>query len=114
MPSWPKGTKTLKVDVFNSEIKLFTSVAQIEQFEKLNGCPNILLRTVGSYYWHFDGDEFMIMTWLDGENSTLIHESVHLAHCIMKSIGSPITFDNTELQAYLTTYIYEGFKGQIK
>ena len=43
----------------------------------------------------------------------LVHESVHAAHAVIHHIGAEISYNNQELVAYITDYIFRVFKDTI-
>lgn len=43
----------------------------------------------------------------------LVHESVHAAHAVIHHIGAEISYNNQELIAYITDYIFRLFKDTI-
>lgn len=104
----PDNTIFLNVDIFNSEVLLFTSAEQAEEFEKLNDAEGRLIKhSPGSYFYGKINEQIVfVIIWRDETLDTIIHECVHMAHCIMECIGSPISLVNTEMEAYLVTYLF--------
>lgn len=52
-----------------------------------------------------DGLNYYVMGLCSTDPSVIVHESVHMAHFIMKVKGIPINRKNTEVEAYLVQFL---------
>jgi len=110
----PPKTKLIDIDVFNCQVIVLANKTQLDWMSKKYPANDFFFKNNGgSYYWgDYNGEEFIILCWLDKELTTLTHECVHIAHCIMERNGIPINFENTETQAYLTSYLFKMISGE--
>lgn len=112
----PKGAKEIYVDIYNKRILILSSATQIKQFDKLNDLESGMkgLSAAFTVYNHDDGTHFYVMKCEKWDDVNLLHESIHVAHEIMNRVGVPISYENTEAEAYLVEHIYIQAKKKLK
>jgi hypothetical protein len=107
----PLKTKTIMVDVFDIYVSVLLSQKQFEAFIEMNDIYDTRMGNLqweainGCYAYLLDGNAqaYYILVLRTHDIYTIIHECVHLVHSIVDHLGIPLTIQNTETIAYMTT-----------
>lgn len=116
----PRGSRIIKVDVYDVHILLLLNMTQIKSCIKLNNLKDDVFPTFGSdgFYAQLtradDGVLSFIMGITNHDLGILVHECVHMAHCIMSTHYVPISYENTEAEAYLVGHLFDSARKHIK
>jgi hypothetical protein len=108
--------KSIKIDVYNAEIKLFKSNKEMKSFLSKN-CSEETHQYLssmsdgsdgmGGYFYTEEDEGFYFITLEDSDLVTLCHESLHVAYMILAAVGVEHTVDNHEALAYLLHTIFQ-------
>lgn len=115
----PRGSRTIAVDIYTIDVLLLLNETQIKSFVKLNNLDkeDVLTRVEGWYCTYTrasDGVKSFVIGILRHDLGVLVHECVHMAHCIMDCVQVPIGIKNTEAEAYLVGYLFDEARKYIK
>jgi hypothetical protein len=108
-----RKNQLVMVEPYGVEILVLCGDKEKDDFLKLNdGASYIFTPESNGCYWYglHEGETWFIVHIGIDSKMTLMHESIHLAHCIMDHAGIPISIDNTEVEAYLACQIYSLIK----
>ena len=104
-------TTIITVDVYGTDVILLKTQEEIDDFIELNELSPDTYPICNGYSAWFNhtgnGKTGFVLMSHDWSVHTLAHECVHVAHFIMKHSGIPISYKNTEVEAYLVGYLFE-------
>lgn len=117
-----RNTKVIKLDWLNFEVVLIDTEKKFDFFIKRNSLENEPI----SQDWKcangscaiFDNEpeglSYYVMVIRRKELDTVVHECVHMVHMMMDKKDIPIDYDNTEVMAYMTGWLFKEVKKNLR
>jgi hypothetical protein len=102
---------SIPIDVFNINVAVFASDADRVACLKEEGCDPVEHDIAALASAHMDekpngGARFSLVLKPDATKATWAHECSHMADFICHRLGMPISFDATEVRAYLIGHLF--------
>jgi hypothetical protein len=106
-------TQIVKSEWLDFEVVLIDTKKKFDFFIKRNKLKNETISDDWNYYngsctvLEDDGLEYFVIIIKNRRKETIVHECVHMVHMMMEKKGIPINYENTEVMAYLTGWLFK-------
>lgn len=107
----PETVAVIYVELFKAKIIVTVNKEELKELKELNDLDIDLEdfeTCLGSFFeLKKDRSTIFLLSINCDVLGVKVHESVHAAHCLMDFYGVPISYDNTEVEAFLVELITE-------
>ncbi len=115
-------TKIIKSDWLNFEVVLLDTQEKFDYFIERNQLGNEPIaddwKCANGSCAIFDNEpeglSYYVMVIRRKKLDTVVHECVHMVHMMMEKKGIPIDYDNTEVMAYMTGWLFKEIRKNLR